>query len=52
MSDLLSGAIEGVLYKLVFLPLLGVPYLAYLISTSERRKKAPDRPGDKDKPAN
>jgi hypothetical protein len=52
MNDVFTWAVTGVMYKLLLLPLVAVPYVCYLILTGGSRKKAPERPSEKDRPAN
>lgn len=52
IKSFFDAVIAAGMFRLLLLPLLVVPFIFYLVLKSERRKKVPDNPGNKDKPAN
>jgi hypothetical protein len=49
IKSLIDAVIAAGMYRLILLPFLVVPFIAYLVLTSERRKKAPETRADGDK---
>jgi len=52
IKSLFDAVMAAGMFRLLLLPFLVVPFICYLVLTSERRKKARVDSGNKDKLAN